>query len=234
LYADAVSELDWSVGRVLERVRKLSAERPTLVVFTSDNGATFGGSTGGLRGMKSSTYEGGYRVPCIAWMPGTVPAGHVSAEPAVMMDLFATSLKTARIGLPTDRTFDGRDIMPLFTSAAKSPHEVILEQRNEDIVAVRDGRWKLFLIPASPGLATPAFLARPYVDDRAPDGVTILAPFEQYTHADHPGVTTGVAAKAMQLFDLLNDPAEQRDVAAENPEVVKRLAAAAEAIKSRQ
>jgi arylsulfatase A-like enzyme len=231
LYADAMIELDGGIGRVLERVRQLGPDRPTLVVFTSDNGATFGGSTGGLRGMKSSTYEGGYRVPCIAWMPGRIPAGHASAEPAVMMDLFATSLEWAGIAGPTDRVIDGRDIGPLFTSAAKSPHEAILGQRNDDVPVVRDRRWKLFLLPASPGLATPAFLARPYVDDRAPDGVTILAPYEQYTHADHPGVTTGDAPKAGQLFDLLADPAEQHDVAAENPEVVKRLTAAYEAIK---
>jgi arylsulfatase A-like enzyme len=230
LYADALIELDWGVGRVLDRVRRLAPERPTLVVFTSDNGATFGGSTGGLRGMKSSTYEGGYRVPCIAWMPGIIPAGHTSAEPAVMMDLFATSLAVAGVAVPADRVIDGRDILPLFTSAAKSPHEAILEQRNEDIVAVRDARWKLCLLPPSPGLATPAFLAKPYVDDRGPDGVTILAPHEQYTHADHPGVTTGDPAKAGQLFDLLADPAEQRDVSAENPDVVKRLTAAHGAI----
>jgi uncharacterized sulfatase len=228
LYADAMIELDWGVGRVLERIRRLGSQRPTLVVFTSDNGATFGGSCGGLRGMKSGTYEGGYRVPCIAWMPGKIPSGHKSAEPAVMMDLFATTLKLAGVAPPADRVIDGRDIWPLFTSNAKSPHDVILGQRNEEIVAVRDGRWKLFLLPASPGLATPAFLAKPYVDDRAPDGVTILAPHEQYTHADHPGVTTGDPPKAGQLFDLLNDPAEQHDVSDANPDMVKRLTAAAE------
>jgi uncharacterized sulfatase len=231
LYADAMTELDWGVGRVLDRLRKLGSERPTLVLFTSDNGATFGGSNGGLRGMKSGTYEGGYRVPCIAWMPGQIPAKHVSAEPAVMMDLFATTLKRAGVAAPADRMIDGRDIWPLLTSAAKSPHEAILGQRNVDIAVVRDARWKLFLLPASPGLATPAFLAKPYVDDRAPDGVTILAPSEQYTHANQPGVTTGDAPRAGQLFDLLEDPAEQHDVAAEYPDVVKRLTEAAERLK---
>ena len=75
--------------------RRAGVAGSTLVFFTSDNGPWFGGSSGGLRGMKGSTFEGGYRVPMIARWPGNIPAGHVSAQPAVMMDLFATVLKAA-------------------------------------------------------------------------------------------------------------------------------------------
>jgi arylsulfatase A-like enzyme len=95
LYGDAVMELDWSVGQVLTKLKEVGIDDRTLVMFSSDNGATFGGSTGGLRGMKGSTYEGGYRVPMIARWPGRIGAGHVSEQPAVMMDLFVTSLKAA-------------------------------------------------------------------------------------------------------------------------------------------
>ena len=73
LYGDALAELDWSVGRVLARLKELGLEERTLVLFTSDNGPWYGGSTGGLRGMKATTWEGGYRVPCIARWPGRVP-----------------------------------------------------------------------------------------------------------------------------------------------------------------
>jgi hypothetical protein len=65
-----------------------------------------------------------------------------------------------------------------------------------------------------------------WLDPRAPDGVTILAPFEQYNLDAPPGLTTGVEPRAMQLFDLQNDPGEQKDVAAEHPGEVKRLKAA--------
>ena len=78
LYGDVISELDASVGQVLAKLKELKLDDNTLVVFTSDNGPWFGGSTGGLRGMKGTSWEGGYRVPFIARWPGTIPAGHVS------------------------------------------------------------------------------------------------------------------------------------------------------------
>ena len=63
--------------RVLARLKELGLDERTLVVFTSDNGPWYGGSTGGLRGMKGTTWEGGYRVPCIARWPGRLAAGRV-------------------------------------------------------------------------------------------------------------------------------------------------------------
>jgi arylsulfatase A len=73
-------DLDDSVGAVLDALKQNGVDDNTLVLFTSDNGAWFGGSCGGLRGMKGTNYEGGYRVPMIARWPGKIPAGHVSHE----------------------------------------------------------------------------------------------------------------------------------------------------------
>jgi uncharacterized sulfatase len=221
LYGDAVSELDWSVGQVLAKLKTLGLDANTLVIFTSDNGATFGGSTGGLRGMKSSSYEGGYRVPCIASWPGKIPSAHVSAQPAVMMDLFATALKIA--GATTDRVIDGRDILPLFTSDAQSPHEVIFGQQAAKLATVRDTRWKLHVLKPGIGLVASYKPGDHKTDPRAPDGVTILAPYEQATPDEIPGLMTGDAPGPMQLFDLLNDPGEQHDVAAQHGDIVARL-----------
>lgn len=223
LYADVMAELDWSVGQVLAALDRLGLERNTLVIFTSDNGPYFGGSTGGLRGMKASSYEGGYRVPCIARWPGKIPAGHVNHSPAVMMDLFVTALKAAGIKPPTDRTIDGHDLLPQFTSAAPSPHAGILGQLGRRTASVRDARWKLHVVtPQDPRLKRGSPGER-WIDPRGPDGVTILAPYEQYQPDHHPGITTGDAPGPMQLFDLLADPAEQHDVAARHPETVIRL-----------
>jgi arylsulfatase A-like enzyme len=224
LYGDVIAELDWSVGRVLARLKELGLEEKTLVVFTSDNGATFGGSTGGLRGMKGSSYEGGYRVPCIARWPGTIPAGHVSAQPAVMMDLFATALAVAGVSPPGGREIDGRNILPLFTSDALSPHDVVFGQVGARLATVRDARWKLHVLAPGPGLVANAQVAAEG-DPRAPDGVSMLAPYEQAKRTELPGVQTGDASKAMQLFDLKADPAEQRDVTAQHPAEVTRLKA---------
>ena len=222
LYGDAMAELDWSVGRVLAKLKEVGLEEKTFVVFASDNGATFGGSTGGLRGMKGSSYEGGYRVPCIARWPGKIPAGHVSTQPAVMMDLFATALTVAGAQPPAGREIDGKDILPLLTSGAPSPHEVVFGQIGARLATVRDARWKLHVLAPGPGLVANVQVAAEG-DPRAPDGVSILAPYEQARRTELPGVQTGDASKAMQLFDLQADPAEQRDVAAQHPVEVARL-----------
>ncbi|MCC6509064.1 MAG: sulfatase [Pirellulaceae bacterium] len=229
LYGDAVMELDWSVGQVLGKLKELGLDERTLVVFTSDNGATFGGSTGGLRGMKGSSYEGGYRVPCIARWPGRIPAGHSSDQAAVMMDLFATTLAVTGTKTPDDRELDGRDILPLLTSDAKSPHEVVFGHAGPELACVRDTRWKLHVLKPGQGLANVGKSLKPgerYNDPRGPDGVTILAPYEQAQPSEHPGLLTGDEAQPMQLFDLQNDPSEQHDVAAQQPDIVKRLLAA--------
>ncbi len=226
LYADTVIELDWGIGQLLAKLREVKLDEKTLVIFTSDNGATFGGSTGGLRGMKGSSYEGGHRVPMIARWPGHIPAGHTSAEHAVMMDVCATVLNAAGLPSPTDRVIDGRDIMSLLTSDAKSPHDVIFGHKQSRLSTVRDARWKLHVLAPGIGLASIYKPGETYIDPRGPDGVTILAPYEQSQPSEHPGVQTGDPPKAMQLFDLKNDPSEQTDGAEKHPDIVARLKAA--------
>lgn len=225
LYADTVIELDWSIGQILEKLKEAELDDKTLVIFVSDNGATFGGSTGGLRGMKGSSYEGGYRVPMIARWPSHIPAGHMSAQPAVMMDVFATVLAITNISVPSGLVIDGRNIIPLLTSDAASPHEAIFGHKQSQLAVIRDARWKLHVLPPGIGLATVYKPGEKYVDPRGPDGVTILAPYEQSEPSEHPGVQSGDPPLAMQLFDLQNDPSEQTNVAEKNPEVVARLKA---------
>jgi len=224
LYGDVMAELDASVGAVLDALQDAGVDDRTLVFFTSDNGPWFGGSSGPLRGMKGSTWEGGFRVPLIARWPGHIPAGHVSPQPAVMMDLFATVLKACGAAMPDDRVLDGADIMPLLTGAAASPHDVVFGHRGSRLACVRDARWKLHVLPAAEMKLKPGPDGR-WLDPRAPDGVTILAPFEQYNLDAFPGLATGDAPAAMQLYDLQTDPGEQRNVAAEHPDEVRRLKA---------
>ncbi len=229
LYGDVISELDASVGQVLAKLKELKLDDNTFVVFTSDNGPWFGGSTGGLRGMKGTSWEGGYRVPFIARWPGTIPAGHVNNQPAIMMDLFATALKVCGIAAPSDRVIDGADIRPLLTSGAKSPHEVIIGAQGPRLATVRDARWKLHVLAGNDRMLKAPAKGR-WIDPRAPDGVTLLAPYEQYQPSDFPGITTGDPPQAMALFDLSTDPNEQHNVADANPDVVKRLKAQFESI----
>ena len=221
LYGDVIAELDDSIGRVLTKLRELRLEERTLVLFTSDNGPWYGGSSGGLRGMKGQNWEGGIRVPLLARWPGQIPAGHVNHEPAIMMDLFATTLTAAGIDLPKDRPIDGRDILPLLTSSAKSPHEGLFSVQGRNLSTIRVGNWKLH----PRGTPRPDNRQTGWIDPRAPDGTTILAPNEQHGPADFPGIKTGDTSTGPALFDLASDPAEQKNVAATNLAVVAQLQA---------
>jgi arylsulfatase A-like enzyme len=225
LYADVVRELDWSVGRVLEKVKQLGLEDNTLVLFLSDNGPWFGGSTAGLRGMKGATWDGGIRVPLIARWPGRISSGRVCKEVCASIDLFPTLCNLAGVKLPAALTIDGRDIFPLMTSAsARSPHEAIFAMSGPELRVVRSGKWKLHVRVPAPGfqpMDDPA--AAKWIDPRGPDGITLIAQHEQARPNQYPGVRTGDAAKPLMLFDLETDPSEQHDVAGAHPEVVERL-----------
>ncbi len=223
LYGDALAELDWSVGQVLTRLKDLGLDSQTLVIFTSDNGAWYGGSTGGLRGIKRTTWEGGFRVPCIVRWPGRLASGATCAAPCATMDLFPTALAAAEVAPPRDRVIDGKDLLPLLTGKVHEAHDVIFGQQGPRLATVRDARWKLHVRPADSTRADkpPA----PWVDPRGPDGVTILAPYEQPGPDEYPGSRSGDMPQPMSLYDLENDPAEQHDVAAQHGDVVARLKA---------
>jgi arylsulfatase A-like enzyme len=223
LYADVMAELDASVGQVLSKLNDLKLAENTLVIFSSDNGPWFGGSTGGLRGMKATTWEGGYRVPCIVRWTGRVPAGRTNTQLAIMMDLFATALAAAGAPAPKDRDIDGRDLLPMLIDKKAGPHETILGYQGAKLATIRDARWKLHVLPAVD--RKEKLTGGRWVDPRGPDGVTILAPYEQAQPDEYPGLRGGDETKAMTLFDLANDPGEQKDVAGQNADVVVRLKA---------
>ncbi len=225
LYSDVIRELDYECGRLLDSIAKLGLEDDTLVIFASDNGPYFGGSTGGLRGMKASSWEGGIRVPMIARWPGRIPAGRVCREMAGVIDVFPTLCGLAGAPLPAGREIDGRDIFPLMSrEGAKTPHEALFSMSGPNLVAVRSGKWKLAVRrPAGGPQRLDPEAAAKWVDPRGPDGVTLIAPFEQPRPDRYPGVHGGAAPKEMMLFDLEADPAEQQDVSGLHPEVVARL-----------
>jgi arylsulfatase A-like enzyme len=227
LYADAVQELDAGVGEVLAKLRELKLEENTLVMFTSDNGPWYGGSTGGLRGMKGTSWDGGIREPFIARLPGVIPAGRTSDEPTIMADLFATAIAFAGLKPPIDREIDGKDLLPVLTGKIDAgPHEFVFSTRGDRVATVRSGKWKLHVL--APGDKQKAWKPDdPYADPRAPDGKRIIAPKAQAHPSQYPGVQTGVEGKAGLLFDLVADRAEQTDVAGANPDVVNRLTEAA-------
>lgn len=125
-YGDAVEELDWSVGEVMECLRENGLDDNTLVIFTSDNGPAIkftpnnGGSAGHLRGGKGSGWEGGFRVPGIFRLPSDIPAGSVCMEIGTQLDLLPTIASLCGAKVPEDRPIDGVDLMPMLTGKQKS------------------------------------------------------------------------------------------------------------------
>ena len=201
LYGDTVEEIDWSVGEILAEIRDLGIDQETFVIFTSDNGPWVrgaymkkikGGSTGGLRGGKGTTWEGGMRVPMIARWPGRIPAGEVRGGIASLLDIFPTLTLLSGARLPDDRVIDGRDILPFLAGEAPSPHRDFFYYFRTHLFAIRSGQWKLHLYR------------------RDPEGKQ--QQLKKPERCDPP-----------LLYNLVNDPAESADVAAEHPEVVVRL-----------
>jgi len=142
-----VEEVDWSVGQILQTIREEGLASSTLVLFTSDNGPAGGLSAGPLRGRKGSAFEGGHREPTIAWWPGTIPARTSCNELLTAMDLHPTFARLAGARMPSDRTIDGKDIVPLLLGepGARTPHERFFYQQGGHLAAVRAGGWKLFV-----------------------------------------------------------------------------------------
>jgi arylsulfatase A-like enzyme len=146
LYGDVMEELDANVGRVLQMLRDEKLAARTLVVFTSDNGPWLtqgeqGGSAGLLKDGKGSTWEGGMRVPGLAWLPGWIPAGSVSREMASTLDILPTALRLAELDLPKDRSLDGYDLSPAL-AGGKSQRREMFYYRGFELMAARLGPWK--------------------------------------------------------------------------------------------
>jgi arylsulfatase A-like enzyme len=203
-YGDWVEEVDWSAGRVLDTVRELGLDRNTLVIFTSDNGpwlikGTDGGDSGPLRGGKGSTWEGGVRVPTIAWWPGRIAPGSACDTVAGNIDFLPTFVSVAGGKVPTDRKIDGRDFSPLLFAASKTPsREAHYYFSGNQLQAVRSGPWKLALTP----------------------------------QAFRMGIKDGGDEGAMRLYNLDADLGEKSNVAAQHPDVVKRLQGLAEEMRA--
>ncbi len=145
LFRQAIDEIDWSVGQILDSLKDQGIDEKTLVIFTSDNGPAVG-SAGALRGRKGSTYEGGMREATVIRWPGKIPAGTSNAELITTMDLLPTLANLAGAKIPSDRVIDGKDIWPVLTDGAKTPHDAFFYHAKSQLQAVRSGDWKLRVI----------------------------------------------------------------------------------------
>ena len=197
-YGDFVTELDHSVGQVLQALSDNGFDDNTLVVFLADNGHHGKvGSGGPLAGSKYTTMEGGHRVPAIFRWPGKIPAAKVSAATLSSMDLLPLFCDLAGAELPKDRTIDGKNIRDILLGKSdESPHKFLYYYNGVNLQAVRKGKWKLHL-------------PRTAADQPYWGGVSVQRSF--------------VKLDQSFLVNLETDIGEEHNVAAGNPEVVAML-----------
>ncbi|HUT93415.1 MAG TPA: sulfatase-like hydrolase/transferase [Thermoguttaceae bacterium] len=147
-YREMIQEMDKGVGEMAATIERLGLAERTLVFFFSDNGGTPTGSNGPLRGHKGQLWEGGHRVPAIAWWPGHVEAGTTCDEPAISLDLMPTLLALAGVEAPEGHPLDGVSLLPALLDR-RSLGERALFWSYRDQLAMREGPWKLVATPPS-------------------------------------------------------------------------------------
>ncbi|HSV04723.1 MAG TPA: sulfatase [Phenylobacterium sp.] len=197
-YGAVVEEIDSIMARLLAKLAELGLAEDTIVVFTSDNGPWFEGSPGWLRERKGGgAYDGGYRVPCIVWGPGRIPAGRRHDAICMGIDVLPTLLALSGLPAPAGVALDGRDLTEVIMRGAPSPHEHLVLFDNEDPIGIRTQRWKYIASAYYRGARLPtALLGYEQLYDLAAD------PSENYSVASvHPQVAADLrdrlaAAKA--------------------------------------
>ena len=145
-FAAMVSRLDGDVGRILDLLKELQIDEKTIVFFTSDHGAAkdFFNSSGPLRGIKRSMYEGGLRVPMIVRWPGVVAAGKVSDEIWTFWDVLPTLAELGGAKVPKDAQIDGFSVVSALRGGPAPKHDYLYWELHEgqfNQAAIR-GRWK--------------------------------------------------------------------------------------------
>lgn len=216
-YGAVVAEIDSLVGRLMAQLRALKIERDTIVVFTSDNGPWYEGSPGWLRERKGGGgYDGGYRVPFVAWGPGRLPTGKRVSSMIMGIDLLPTFRAMAGMPPLPGVTLDGRDITEVLTKGAASPHEALVLFDNEIPVGIRTQDWKYLDTLYYRGIKMPVGLLgyQELYDERGSQA-------ENYSVADvHPEVAKAMKAR-LDAAKATFAPFKHADI----PQVFKTLRA---------
>lgn len=230
-YGDFVHELDWMVGEVMKSLEESGVADNTLVIFTSDNGGMFnsGGRVaaelghrinGDLLGSKFGVWEGGHRVPFIAWWPGKIEAGSVSDQLLMSVDLKATFAALTGQALAASEQKDSIDMLPALIANPSEPlrTEMVITPRKASHMSLRKGKW-MYIPAKSDGGFTGS---KP--QHHAWGGPAVAALVDTPNSDIENGKLKADAAPA-QLYDLEADPNQTRNLYHEYPELVKEMQA---------
>jgi arylsulfatase A-like enzyme len=197
-YYGAVTCMDEAIGEIMTALRARGDAANTLVLFLSDNGGSGNDGNAPLRGAKGTMFEGGLRVPFLAWWPGRLPAGRVSDQFLTTLEILPTLAQVAGARLDPQITLDGFDLLPVLRGDRESSRTEMFWQRRGDLAA-RVGHWKwvrsekgsgLFDLTADPGETRDLAATQPDVAQRlesrfrawraAMDATEARGPFRDY------------------------------------------------------
>lgn len=205
IYSGTIDNTDRAIARLLGKLREVAPPEDTLIIYASDNGSYRDDRTGNLRGRKGMNWEGGIRVPGIFNWPGRIKANDVSGEPAGLVDVLPTVCGLLGLPKPKGVHLDGSDLSPLLLgdTAAFTRHQPLFWhlQKARPIVAMRDGDHSLVADPDYE-LSTDNMFREEWITTIKRGG-----------YANY------------RLYDLKNDPGQTTDLAAQKPELLKKMQA---------
>ncbi|MEC5127011.1 sulfatase [Verrucomicrobiales bacterium BCK34] len=201
---DVIQEVDWGIGEILKALEDNGILEETMVIFSSDNGATSAKYSKPYRGTKYVSLEGGHRVPFIVYWKGMIRNPAVVDVPVNAMDLFPTLSELIGAPMPQDRTYDGVSLVPLFSGQpiSRSREKPFYYYNCENLQAVRVGDWKLHLPRTAEQI--------PWWGRKLQKPITIP-----------------------QLYNIEAEAGETVDLAAEHPEQVSEIMALAVEVRKR-
>lgn len=219
LYADVIAEIDWSVGEIIKKLKKLKLEENTLLIVASDNGpwlpyGNHAGVTNGLRESKGTSWEGGIRTPCLIYWKGKLAKAMRLNTPVMSIDILPTIAYLTNSKLP-EKPIDGVNIWKVLSNDDKEK-EFITERplfiyyNTNELQAMRWRNWKLYF---------------------------------PHTYNSMEGITPGNDSKrvptkpvkldSLELYDLHTDKGEKVNLAAKFPEIVSQMNAMANEIRKK-
>lgn len=201
ILAGMLAAVDEAIGQIVAALEKTGLRENTLIIFSTDNGGPKPGDNTPLRAWKGTIYEGGVRGCAFANWPGHVPAGARIKEPMHTVDWYPTLVKLAGGSLYQKAPLDGRDVWPMLTQGAPSPHDAILSVQSPTVAAVRMGDWKLLMNPSEADSEE-----APVATERAKE------------KAGKRGNAKGAAkSDRFVLYNLADDIGEKNDLASKEP-----------------
>ncbi|WP_395742287.1 sulfatase-like hydrolase/transferase [Prosthecobacter sp.] len=211
--AGMLAAVDEAIGQIVAALESSGQRENTLIIFSTDNGGPPPGTNTPLRAFKGSIYEGGVRGCAFANWPGHIPEGKRLKEPMHTVDWYPTLVKLAGGSLEQKTPLDGKDVWPMLTQGAPSPHDAILCVQSPTVAAVRMGDWKLVMNGSDAD------------SENAPAGAKGKGKGKKAKSTTADSATAAQFGETLALYNLATDIGEKKNLALAEPERVAAMRA---------